>query len=69
MSDFGRSGGEGDALSSGDVWRYVWLFALGTLLLCALAATVDDGFVILLAVYLVVAAAVAVGYAVRRRRS
>jgi hypothetical protein len=68
MSDFGRSGGD-DALSSGDVWRYVWLFALGTLLLCALAATVDDGFVILLAVYLVVAAAVAVGYAVRRRRS
>ena len=69
MSDFGRSGGDGEGLSSGDLWRYVWLFALGTLVLLVLAASVDVGFVILLALYLVVAAAAGVFHLVRRRRS
>ena len=68
VSDFGRSG-DGDAMSSGDLWRYLWLFALATLVLLVLAASFDGGFVILLALYLVLAAAAGVVYLVRRRSS
>ena len=46
MSDFGRSG---DAVTSGDVWRYAWLGGLALLVLLAVFSQFDGGLVILLA--------------------
>ena len=60
--------GTGQPLSSEDVKRYVWLFILTTLLLLVLAAAVENGFVILLAVYLAAFAVAGLVHLVRRRR-
>ena len=66
MSDFGHSGGDG--LTSGDRWRYVWLFVLASLVLIAVLSQFEGTFVILLAIYLV---ALAIGgvFVLARRRS
>lgn len=67
MSDFGRSGG--DSPSRGDRFRYLWLFALASLVLLVLFSRFEGTFVILVAVYLVAVAAAAVVVPVRRGRS
>ena len=63
MSDFGRSG---DAPTTGDLWRYLWLGGLALLVLLAVLAQVDGGFAILLAVLLLAAAGA--GVVVLRQR-
>ncbi len=65
MSDFGR----GEDSTSGDLWRYVWLFVLGSLVLAAVLSPLDGTFVILLAIYLIGAALAGVVVLMRRRRS
>ena len=67
MSDFGPSGD--DTRTAGDVWRYVWLGVLGTLVLLLLLSRVRGTFVILLAIYLVAASAVGLLFLLRARRS
>ena len=66
MSDFGRSG---DEPTTGDWWRYGWLLVLASLVLLGLLSRFEGTFVILLAIYLVAAAAAALLVAVRRSRA
>ena len=67
MSDFGRSGG--DSASRGDWFRYAWLFVLATLVLLVVLGFREGTFLILLAVYLLLATVALLVVQLRRRRS
>ena len=66
MSDFGPSG---DSVTSGDLWRYLWLGLLALLVLVVVLSQFEGGLLVLLALLLAGAALAGVLLVLRGRRS
>ena len=58
-----------DSTTSTDLWRYLWLGVLGTLVLLLLLSRVRGTFTILLAIYLIAACVAGLVALVRAGRS